>query len=136
MSTKEATKITLGKPPKTFASIDVEFDGPDGLKKIIPGVVFKYRTRAEFAKFTDTGTELAASAYAPGEGEKFSMEQMFEATAKVEASRLMQCIESWGLDDIEITEENLIALQNEYPAAAFAIWSAYTLACRNGRLGN
>jgi hypothetical protein len=128
--------IVLGKRPKTFAPFNVSFEGPDKQEKTIPDVVFKYRTRSEFAKFTDEGNEEAGAAYKIAPGEKFSLEKMFEAQGNSQVKRLMQCIESWGLEGIELNEANMTELQDEYPGAIVALWSAYGNACRDGRLGN
>jgi hypothetical protein len=130
------SNIVLGKRPKTFAAFNVNFEGPDKEEKTIPDVVFKYRTRSEFAKFTDEGNEEAGAAYKIAPGEKFSLEKMFEAQGNSQVKRLLQCIESWGLEGIELTEARMKELQDEYPGAMVALWSAYGNACRDGRLGN
>ena len=130
------SNIVLGKRPKTFAAFNVNFEGPDKQEKTIPDVVFKYRTRSEFAKFTDETNEEAGAAYKITPGEKFSLEKMFEAQGASQVKRLMQCIESWGLEGIELNEANMAELQDEYPGAMVALWSSYGNACRDGRLGN
>lgn len=137
MSTKTAAKTTpkiiLGKRPAAFAGFPVKFVGPDGSDMVIPNVVFKYRSRAEYSAFVDA--LQGAEAYVPEPGEKFSNQKFFAAIGASNVAALLDCISSWGLD-VAVDAETLEQLQDEMPAATLALWAAYGNAARDGRLGN
>lgn len=130
-----ATTFKLGNRPKFFAPITVRFTGPDGAEKVIPDVVFVYRTRTEYGEWVDSINEASAASYTPAPGEKFSVKALFQATGSGGATQLANAINSCGLD-LPLSAENLAQLYDESPAAMEALIEAYRAAAVQGRLGN
>jgi hypothetical protein len=138
-------KIILGKRPKSFKRT-VSFPMPGEAAGTIE-VEFKYRTRIEYAKFSD---EFQAKVKA--EGEK-AVARVTEAIERDEAPKamteaeitgqqnalsvayLMGAIEGWNLDE-DFSEAAVAQLVDELPSAAKAIADDYRAALSEGRLGN
>lgn len=125
--------IVLGKRPETFAPVTIKFKAPDGRDLTIPGVVFKYRTRKEFAALVDKANEQHS--YKPKADEAFSLAEVFDVADTRMVALLVDSISEWGLDQ-PVTPKAIEELIDEVPAAAQAIWEAYQGAARDGRLGN
>jgi hypothetical protein len=136
--------IKLGARPKSFAR-NVKTTDVDGTELLIP-VTFKYRTRKEYgawidslppepttldariaAVFDDKGAEI--------EPEKFSAEKYVDLISDYKALKLLQCIESWGLD-VAFDRNAVKQLCDESPGAADAVLDEYKVASIEGRLGN
>jgi hypothetical protein len=129
-------KIRLGERPKNFKHT-VKFQMLDGSHGSVE-VLYKYRTKKEFGEFIDSLMESAKLTAKAEEGEEpapFSMADLMEKTAGGNAKYIMQVIEGWNLDG-ELTEDNVQAIADVYPAAAAAIMETYRIACTEGRLGN
>lgn len=125
--------IVLGKRPETFAPFTVSFKGPDGRDLTIPGVVFKYRTRKEFAALVDKASE--EHSFKPKADEPFKLAEVFDIADTRMAKLLVDSVVEWGLDQ-KVSAQALQELTDEVPAAAQALWEAYQSAARDGRLGN
>ena len=125
--------LKLGSRPKTFAPFDVTFTAPDGTETTIPKVVFKYRTRSEYAEFADLMADTVT--YEPKPGEKFSVKKLLDSMGEKNVAALVDCIESWGIEE-KPDAETLTQLLDESPAAFVSLWAAYGNAARDGRLGN
>lgn len=135
MTKQTKAKISLGKRPEHFAPITVDVVAPDGAELCIPGVVYRYRTRKEFA-------QLMAETFEPRTGElprteagQIDFVAMSNGACADEAGYLTKILSGWGLD-VEITRENLDQLANELPGAVVALKQAYAAAVNEGRLGN
>lgn len=125
-------KITLGKPPKTFAPATVKFTMPDGSEGVIE-CVYKYRTRKQFGEFL-TATFSGGPATADGAAQLDIAQVMAQAVEK-NGAYLADVLESWSLDE-KLTPETAAQLADEVPAAAAAIMEGYSRAVTEGRLGN
>ncbi len=147
----KATKIVLGKRPKTFNKV-VTFEmlaGGEGCVEI----TYKYRTKSEFATFyddfhgalkADADAEIArfkaAEEKAKDAGEKapeFSITQgnIAARQAKVNIEFILGCVEGWNLE-VPFDSDAVAELVDTLPAAAKAIVSDYQVAINEGRLGN
>jgi hypothetical protein len=126
--------LKLGQRPKAFAPISVKFTGPDGDELVIPSVVYKYRTRAEYGSFVDSNS-LDAATYTPAEGEKFSVKKLLDTVGAQNVQALLESIESWGLDE-PVNVATLTQMLDECPAAVNQLWATSGNAARDGRLGN
>lgn len=123
------TKITLGKPPKTFAPVTVEFLLPDGTKGAIE-CVFRYRSRKQFGEFLAATFGRAEPADAAA-----TLADVMAAAVDKNGAYLADVLDSWNLDD-KLTPQTAAQLADELPAAATAIMEAYGRAVSEGRLGN
>jgi hypothetical protein len=123
-------KITLGKPPKSFAPVTVKFPMPDGSDGVIE-CVFKYRSRKQFGEFLSSTFNSAAE----GEGAKLDLAQVMAAAVDKNGAYLADVLDSWSLDE-KLSPETAAQLADEVPAAAAAIMEAYSRAVTEGRLGN
>lgn len=122
------SKITLGKPPKTFAPVTVRFPMPDGSEGVIEAV-FKYRSRKEFGAFLASTFKVDEPQGTP------DLAAVMEATVQKNGAYLAEVLDSWSLDE-KLTPETAAQLADEVPAAASALMEAYTRAVTEGRLGN
>jgi hypothetical protein len=125
--------LKLGKPPANFAPFDVSFTAPDGELTTIPKVVYKYRTRREYAEFVDRIADTQT--WAPEAGEKFSVKRLLDSIGEKNVEAMAECIVSWGIEESP-SVETFSQLLNESPAAFTSLWAAYGNAARDGRLGN
>jgi hypothetical protein len=123
------SKITLGKPPKTFAPVVVSFTMPDKSEGSIE-CVFKYRTRKQFGEFL-AGTFGDKSQ----EGKELDFAALIAQAVDKNGTYMMDVLDSWNLDE-KLTAETAAQLADEVPAAAAAIMAAYSAAVTEGRLGN
>lgn len=128
---KAPPAFILGKRPESVPGT-VRFALPDGTKAAVP-VEFVYRTRKEFGEFWDKA--MSEGGEAP-QDEKFSFELLMGRTDQKDARRTLEFVRSWGLDDVELNEANLVQLFNEAAGAAGAFWEAYRAAMVEGRWGN
>lgn len=124
-------KVILGKRPETFKRV-VTFKTLDDAELQI-NCEFKYRTKTEFGAFID-GILSDAGLKREG-GEEFSMSTLMEKTVDKNAYYLLEVLKGWDLE-VDLVEDAARQLCDELPAAATAIMEAYSLACREGRLGN
>jgi hypothetical protein len=140
-----ANKIVLGKRPKSFKrTVTFPMPGEDAGSM---EVSYVYRTRSEFATFTD---ELQAAAKEDGKKELDRMTAALEAgNALPEPSQadftkrqnafnvryLMSAVDGWNLD-VPFDREAVEQLVDELPAAVSAIVADYRAALIEGRLGN
>ncbi len=129
---KEPTmsKITLGKPPKTFAPVAVTFPLPAGGEGVIE-CVFKYRSRKAFGEFL-TAT---FGGDRDGEAAKLDVAQIMAQAVDKNGAYLVDVLDSWSLDE-KLGPDTAAQLADEVPAAAAAIMEAYSRAVTEGRLGN
>jgi hypothetical protein len=123
------SKITLGKPPKTFAPVVVSFTMPDKSEGSIE-CVFKYRTRKQFGEFL-AGTFGDKSQ----EGKELDFAALIAQAVDKNGTYMIDVLDSWSLDE-KLTAETAAQLADEVPAAAAAIMAAYSAAVTEGRLGN
>jgi hypothetical protein len=123
------SKITLGKPPKTFAPVVVSFTMPDKSEGSIE-CVFKYRTRKQFGEFL-AGTFGDKSQ----EGKELDFAALIAQAVDKNGTYMIDVLDSWNLDE-KLTAETAAQLADEVPAAAAAIMAAYSAAVTEGRLGN
>jgi hypothetical protein len=123
------SKITLGKPPKTFAPVVVSFTMPDKSEGSIE-CVFKYRTRKQFGEFL-AGTFGDKSQ----EGKELDFAALIAQAVDKNGAYMIDVLDSWSLDE-KLTAETAAQLADEVPAAAAAIMAAYSAAVTEGRLGN
>lgn len=126
-----ANKVILGKRPESFKRV-VTFKTLDDTELQI-ACDFKYRTKTEFGAFVDG--ILADAGVKREEGQEFSMSSLMEKTVDKNADYLLEVLKGWDLD-VDLVEDSARQLCDELPAAASAIMEAYSLACREGRLGN
>ena len=128
-------KIRLGSRPKSFARI-VKFTDLDGTEMTAP-VTYKYRTRKEYGAWHDTLPEYpqVVAETGPNGETVYRAESLIEKRSEWNANKIMQCVESWGLDE-EFSAANVKQLCDEMPACADAIVNEYQIACVEGRLGN
>jgi hypothetical protein len=125
-------KIKLGERPKSFARV-VKFTDLDGTEMTVP-VTYKYRTRKEYGAWIDAMPPEPTAMDAMKDG-KFSSETYIEMVSAWNANKIMQCVDSWGLDE-EFSPANVKQTCDEMPACAEAITREYQGACLEGRLGN
>lgn len=123
------SKITLGKPPKSFAPVTVKFPMPDGSEGVIE-CVFKYRSRKQFGEFL-TATFSGGSETAS----QLDLAQVMAQAVDKNGAYLADVLDSWSLDE-KLSHETAAQLADEVPAAAAAIMEAYSRAVTEGRLGN
>lgn len=123
-------KITLGKPPKTFAPVAVRFPMPAGGEGVIE-CVFKYRSRKDFGAFLASTFKADTAA----DGAPMDLQQVMAAAVEKNGAYLAEVLDGWNLDD-KLTPEAAAQLADEVPAAASAIMEAYSRAVTEGRLGN
>jgi hypothetical protein len=138
-------KVILGKRPKSFKRT-VSFALPGEEMGTIE-VVYKYRTRTEFAAFqdemqailkTESEKEIAEIRAAAEKGEKVadvSQSEIVERQNDFSVRFLMGAIEGWNLD-VPFDTEAVTQLVDELPAAVSAIVADYRAAIVEGRLGN
>lgn len=98
-------------------------------------VTYKYRTRKEFAEFTDAMMAAARAANEADESEDFSVTKMYAKTSASNIDWVMEAVEGWNLD-IPFDKEAVTQLDDELPAAMAAIIDTYRVAISEGRLGN
>lgn len=138
-------KIILGKRPTSFKrTITFPMPGEDAGSI---EVQFKYRTRSEFAAFSDeiqasvtadAGAEVARLRAKLDAGETIVDLSQADITARQNAFHaryLMGALEGWNLD-VPFDKEAVDQLVDELPAAVSAIVSDYRAAVTEGRLGN
>lgn len=123
------SKITLGKPPKAFKPVAVTFAMPDGTQGRIE-CTFRYRTRREFGALLEKHRMQI-----PESAELHAYEKNADAAVQNAGAYLLDALSAWDLD-IELNEANAAQLADELPAAARAIYAAYTGAVTEGHLGN
>jgi len=128
---KAPPAFILGKRPETVPGT-VKFMLPDGTEAEIP-VEFIYRTRKEFGEFWD---KITSESGETPQDEKFSFARLSERTDEKDARRVLACVRSWDLDDVELNKENLKQLFNEVAGAAAAFWDTYRATMLEGRRGN
>jgi hypothetical protein len=140
-------KIILGKTPKTFKPILVNFEMPDGTEGAILAT-FNYRTRTEYGAFLnqamndaveekdDKDDEQKKIDEAPKKPEVIDFEELFKKTKDKNADHLLLALSDWDLEGHELNIASLQQLVNEIPAASVAFMEAYRVACVEGRLGN
>lgn len=146
-----ANIIKLGNRPKHFKEIEVAVTLPDGTEGVIP-VTYKYMTKAEFGAWQDAVIGAKPEAPKPAEPEKvadesdgekkvaeapkLSWEQIYVAAGDRSAEILLDIIHAWGLD-VPLSKDTLLELEADCGAGAMpALFKAFGLACREGRLGN
>lgn len=144
---KARVKVKLGKRPKVFAPIDVEFDlvadgdqvgGDEALFEVGIGIIpvtFVYRTRSEFGTLVnEMHSEVGAT---PGlrEDGTVDFEQLHKVLGSRSAVHLQKSIAAWGLDE-PLSLDALKDLCDEMPGGASALMRAYAALCTEGRLGN
>lgn len=122
------TKITLGKPPKTFAPVTVRFPLPTGTEGAIEAV-FKYRSRKQFGEFLRDTFKVDEPAG------QMDLAAVMAASVDKNGAYLADVLDSWNLDE-KLTAESAAQLADELPAAAKALMEAYSVAVTEGRLGN
>jgi len=122
------SKITLGKPPKTFAPVTVSFRLPDGTEGVIEAV-FKYRSRKAFGEF------LRDIFKVEDQLGQMDLAAVMAASVDKNGAYLADVLDSWSLDE-KLTPESAAQLADELPAAATALMEAYSRAVTEGRLGN
>lgn len=122
------TKITLGKPPKTFAPVTVRFPMPNGTEGAIEAV-FKYRSRKQFGEFLRDTFKVDEPAG------QTDLASVIAASVDKNGAYLADVLESWNIDE-KLTAESAAQLADELPAAAKALMEAYSAAVTDCRLGN
>lgn len=141
----KAQKIVLGKRPESFEK-EITFqmlDGSTGCMK----VEFLYRTRKEYAEFTDA-LQAAVTARAEKESARFKaaadageplpefrQADLVAHQVNVNVDSILKSVKGWNLD-IPFDREAVEQLVDELPAAVAAIITAYREAITEGRLGN
>jgi hypothetical protein len=140
-----ANKIKLGARPKSFTKT-VKFPMLDNSEGCME-VVYKYRTRTEFAKFAD---ELQAAGRAAGAAEiakveaaakngeplpHVTQEHLLEHDIGFRVDYVMGVVEGWNLDE-KFDRAAVEQLADELPAAISEIIDTYRAAINEGRLGN
>lgn len=138
-------KITLGKRPKSFKRT-LSFAMPNGETGTME-VHFVYRTRTEYAKWSDDfQAEQRAAADKKADALRAAVKDgdtvpdltqldLIAHQNAVQAKYLLGAIEGWSLDE-PFNEENVAQLVDELPAAVVAIMGDYRAAITEGRLGN
>ena len=138
-------KITLGKPPESFArTIDfMQVDGAPGSMN----VTFIYRTRKEYGEFADgvvaeMETESAAEidkvralAAAKEPIPPLTQSDVIARELARDTKYVVKCIKGWNLD-VPMTKETIAQLADEVPAAITAIAKVYRDAILEGQAGN
>jgi hypothetical protein len=110
-------KITLGKPPKTYAPVTVKFKLPSGEDGVIE-CVFRYRTRKQFGEF------LAATFGATDAGgPSATLADIMAASVDRNGAYLADVLDSWNLED-KLTPQAAAQLADELPAAAVVSFPA------------
>lgn len=121
-------KITLGKPPKTFAPVVVTFTLPDGSDGAIE-CVFKYRSRKQFGEFLTSTFSTGETTTPP------DIAAVMALAVEKNGAYLADVLDGWDLPE-QLNADNCAQLADEVPAAASAIMEAYSRAVTEGRLGN
>lgn len=149
-------KVTLGNRPKSFKEVTVTCAMPEGGNGEI-GVIYKYRTRQQYADYTDEIFRLAnmkpvtvpdaVADLASGDGVvnseaakkveefQFSLAEAMKKTIKNNADFIIGAIDGWDLD-VALNRAAIEQLCDELPGAAFGIVEKYRAMCTEGRLGN
>ena len=125
----------LGPAPATFAPVNVEFIAPDGRKLTIPKVAFLYRDRAAYAAWMDE-REAASKALNDGSPSDDTYADAFTRVNRHNTETVLQMVQGWALPNTPVDAANVSDLVTKAPAAFAALWTAYTAAARDGRLGN
>jgi hypothetical protein len=137
MSTK--AKVTLGKTPKSFPAIAVEFTLPDGSEGVI-NAVFAYKTRTQYGQFLDRAVnkdkEGQEAAKTSEESQEMSWEKIFSQGAEKNAEFILEILQEWDVDGFKIDRASILQMSDEMPAAPNALLRAYREACTEGVLGN
>ena len=126
-----SVKIKLGNRPISFKKIPVKFTLPDGEAGAI-SVVFKYRTRSEFAAYLN---QLFDNAEKPAVDETPDFVALFAKSNEKTVGQLLDSIDSWDFE-YDLNKATLVQLGDEIPSALSALASAYSSACTEGKLGN
>lgn len=127
-----ANIIKLGNRPKNFKEIEVAVTLPDGTEGVIP-VTYKYKTKAEFGAWQDA---IISSAAPQPDGEAPSWESIYRQAGERSADMLLDIVHAWRLD-VPLSRESIIEIEADCGAAAIpALFKAFGVACREGRLGN
>ena len=127
-----SVKIKLGSRPANFKKIPVKFTLPDGTAGVI-GVVFKYRTRSEFAAYLNQLFDNGGDKPAVEENPDFVA--LFARSNEKTVGQLLDSIDSWDFE-YDLNKATLVQLGDEIPSALSALASAYSSACTEGKLGN
>lgn len=135
-----ANIIKLGNRPKHFKEIEVVVTLPDGTEGVIP-ITYKYKTKSEFGAWQDGCAASSAppkveDSSAPPKVEAPSWESIYRQAGERSADMLLEIVHAWGLD-VPLSRESIIELEADCGAAVIpALFRAFGVACREGRLGN
>lgn len=127
------SKIKLGAKPETFKPFPVKFPVADGSEATITAT-FRYRTQDEYGQLLNESKAKDGTPPTDADG-TLDFQALYGRGTKANAEFLFKALAAWDLDE-PLSEENLQALGNEFPAAIPALSAAYSSACREGRLGN
>lgn len=127
-------KITLGAKPETFKPFPVKFPVADGSEATITAT-FRYRTQEEYGQLLNESKSKDGGSPPMDADGTLDFHVLYGKGTKANAEFLFKALAAWDLEE-PLTELNLQALCNEFPASILALTNAYSLACREGRLGN
>lgn len=133
MSDKKPQKpaaFIFGKRPETITAA-VKFTSVTGAEVDIE-CQFKYRTRKEFSALWD---EISGPVEGQITDEDFSYAKLTSKGLTIDADRTLKFLTAWPLD-LELSQESVVQLFDEEPAAPGALWDAYRKTCLGVRQGN
>jgi Phage tail assembly chaperone len=126
-------KIKLGSAPKAFTH-KVTFPLLQGGTGEIT-ITYRYRDRTQFAEFIDSVYPKIKKPDPVSKDAGFDVIQNALEAQENEVRYIMGAATAWDLED-DLSEANVRALINEFPAAGAAITAAYREAITEGRAKN
>lgn len=138
-------KVKLGARPTSFKR-DLSFKMIDGTTGTMQ-VIYKYRTRKEFAAFADemqatlqaaTTADIEAVKKAAEDGNQlpeFKQSDIVDRQDELNVDYIMGSVEGWNLD-VPFNREAVQELVDELPAAVKEMIGSYRDAILEGRAGN
>lgn len=128
-----SAKTKLGNTPKDISSkVDIPmFDG--GFDEV--AVSFVYRTKTQYAEMLDEN-QAEAKKLDEERGDKvLSVAESFSRHDNFQAKCVLKFLKTWDLSD-ELTQENLVQLENEHPGSLDAFANKYHQAVAESRTKN
>ncbi len=134
-------KFKFGTQPKDFKRT-IGLITVDG-KVLDLEITFQYRTKKEFAALADEGIKKAKAEFEAAQGNENTIENvsesfwsdLYERVGKNSAEHVLKIAKSWDVED-DLSEANLIRLENEFPGSLKSISETYAKAVSEERTKN
>jgi hypothetical protein len=135
-------KFKFGAQPKDFKRTITLHTVDD--KALDLEVTYQYRTKKEFAELADEGIKRAKADFEASRGDDNSSiesmsdsfwSELYEKSGKNSAEHVLKIAKGWDIED-DLSKENLMRLENEFPGSLKAISSTYANAVAEERIKN